>query len=184
MHPDAVMTYEYALITVQYFPARLDWNPSPRTSPSNPQAVNHNEASPASVLNLNVCNSTLFHDPRMPGAMSWGKRCWRQQRQTKAPPRGRRGQVHCMSLSRLASQTEPTPIEPSRLRRFPPRAAFHGACSLKPWRTPPRSRHVEPPHVALVIVSGAPRIISWARRGSRAPVAPKLQGRAPRLFEK
>jgi hypothetical protein len=70
MHPDAVMTYEYALITVQYFPARLDWHPSPRlrrtarTSPSDAQAVNHNEASFASRLNLNVCSSTL-HESRM-----------------------------------------------------------------------------------------------------------------------
>ena len=71
MHPDAVMTYEDALIAVHDFPARLDWHPSPRlrrtarTSPSDAQAINHDEASFACVLNPNVCNSTLFHDPRM-----------------------------------------------------------------------------------------------------------------------
>jgi hypothetical protein len=56
MHPDAVMTYEDALITVHHFPAGLYWARRATLRPS---------ASPASVLNLNVCNSTLFHDPRM-----------------------------------------------------------------------------------------------------------------------
>jgi hypothetical protein len=86
MHPDAVMTYDDALITVHHFPAGLDWQPCPRTASSNPQAVNHNEASLASVLNLNVCNSTLFHDP----ALHWGDGLGQAQN-GKQKPRPERG---------------------------------------------------------------------------------------------
>jgi hypothetical protein len=58
------MTYEYALITVNHFPAGLDCLPCTRTSPGNAQAINHNEASLAGALNLNF-SSTLFYDASM-----------------------------------------------------------------------------------------------------------------------
>jgi len=93
MHPDAVMTYEDALITVHHFPARLDWHPSPRlrrtarTSPSDAQAINHDEASFACVLNPNVCNSTLFHDPRMHRGDGLGQALLAATKTNKSPAR-------------------------------------------------------------------------------------------------
>ena len=92
MHPDAVMTYEYALITVHHFPAGLDWDPCTRTSPSNAQAVNHNEASFGRGLNLNFCNSTLFHDPRMHRGGGLGQAAPAAGKQK--PRRGVTGQVN------------------------------------------------------------------------------------------